>query len=89
MLRITKIQESGRDVLLKLEGKVADQWAALLDEECRSYLRKKKAVYLDCSNVDYIDEQGVEVINNFPRKHVTLMGAPAVITELLKDGGRP
>lgn len=88
MLKITKIQESGRDVLLKLEGKITEQWAALLDGECRAYLRQKKAVHLDCSSVDYIDGRGVEVVNNFPRKHVTLMSAPAVVTELLHTGGR-
>jgi anti-anti-sigma regulatory factor len=88
MLKITKIQESGRDVLLKLEGKITEQWAALLDGECRSYLRKKKAVYLDCSHVEYIDLRGVEVVNNFPRKQVTLMSAPGFVTELLHIGGR-
>jgi hypothetical protein len=62
MLKITKIQESGRDVLLKLEGKITEQWAALLDGECRAYLRKHKAVFLDCSHIDYIDGRGVEVL---------------------------
>jgi len=88
MLKITKIQESGRDVLLKLEGKITAQWAALLDGECRSFLRQKKAIYLDCSNVNFIDGKGVEVLNNFPQKHVTLMSAPAFVTELLQIGGR-
>lgn len=88
MLKITTIQESANDVLLKLEGKITEQWAALLDGECRSYLRKNKAVFLDCSNVDYIDGRGVEVLNNFPKTHVTLMSAPALMTELLHIGGR-
>lgn len=88
MLKITKIQESASDVLLKLEGKITEQWAVLLDGECRSYLRKKKSIHLDCSNVEYIDAQGVEVLNNLPRKHVILMSTPAFVTELLHIGGR-
>ncbi|OQW38376.1 MAG: hypothetical protein A4C66_11810 [Nitrospira sp. HN-bin3] len=88
MLKITKIQESARDVLLKLEGKVTEQWAALLDGECRAYLRQQKSVFLDCSHVDYIDGRGVEVLNAFPHTHVTLMSAPALMTELLQIGGR-
>jgi hypothetical protein len=76
MLKITTIQESGRDVLLKLEGKITEQWAALLDGECRAYLRQ------------YIDGRGVEVLNAFPHAHVTLMSAPALVTELLQIGGR-
>ncbi|HSL02256.1 MAG TPA: STAS domain-containing protein, partial [Nitrospiraceae bacterium] len=66
MLKITKVQESRRDVLIKLEGKITDQWAALLDGECRSYFRQEKSVHLDCSRVDFIDAKGVEVLNNFP-----------------------
>ena len=88
MLKITKIQESASDVLLKLEGKVTEQWAALLDGECRAYLRQQKSVFLDCSHVDYIDGRGVEVLKAFPHSHVTLMSAPALMTELLHIGGR-
>lgn len=88
MLKITKIQESASDVLLKLEGKVTEQWAALLDGECRAYLRKHKAVFLDCSQVDYLDGRGIEVLNAFPQTDVTLMSAPALMTELLHIGGR-
>jgi ABC-type transporter Mla MlaB component len=88
MLKITKIQESRRDVMIKLEGKITDQWAALLDGECRSYLRQKKAVHLDCSHVDFIDAKGVEVLNNLPRTQVNLMSAPRFVMELLEIGGR-
>ena len=88
MLKITTIQESGRDVLLKLEGKITEQWAALLDGECRAYLRRHKSVFLDCSHVDYIDGRGIEVLNAFPQSHVTLLSAPALVTELLQIGGR-
>lgn len=88
MLKITKIQESASDVLLKLEGKITEQWAALLDGECRSYLRKRKSIHLDCSDVEYIDARGVEVVNNLPRTHVTLRSTPAFVAELLHIGGR-
>ena len=88
MLKISKNQESRRVVLFKLEGKITDQWAALLDGECRSYLRQKKAVHLDCSHVDFIDARGIEVLNNFAQSHVTLMSAPVFVTELLRIGGR-
>jgi anti-anti-sigma regulatory factor len=88
MLKITTIQESRSDVLIKLEGKITDQWAALLGEECRFYLLQEKTVHLDCSHVDFIDARGVEVLNNLPRRQVTLMSAPGFITELLEIGGR-
>ena len=89
MLKITKVQESGTDVLLKLQGKITEQWASLLDGECRSFLRRRKLVYLDCSQVDFIDQRGVDVVKNLPRPGVTLMSAPGFVTELLQIGGRP
>ena len=88
MLKITKIIDSRSGVLLKLEGKITAQWAALLDGVCRSLLRQEKTVYLDCANVDFIDARGVEVLNNLPRTQVSLMSAPGYVTELLQIGGR-
>ena len=88
MLKITMIQESWNDVLLQLEGKITAQWASLLDRECRSLLRQEKTLYLDCSQVDFIDARGVEVLNNLPQTQVNLMNAPGFITELLQIGGR-
>ena len=88
MLKMTTIQETRRDVLIKLEGKITDQWADLLDGECRAYLRQKKTVHLDCSHIDFIDARGVEALNNFPQSQVTLMSAPVFVTELIRIGGR-
>ncbi len=88
MLKITKIRESRSNVLLKLEGKITAEWAALLDGVCRAFLREEKAVRLDCSHVDFIDASGVEVLNSLPRAQVTLLGAPGFVTELLEIGGR-
>ena len=86
MLKITKIQESRSDVLLKLEGKITAQWVALLDSECRLLLRQDKTLYLDCSHVDFIDASGVKVLNDLPRTQVTLVNAPGYVTELLQIG---
>jgi anti-anti-sigma regulatory factor len=88
MLKITKVRESESDVLLKLEGKITAELATVLDGECRRHLRINKAVYLDCSHVDFIDASGVEVLNNLPQTQVTLMSAPSYVAELLQHGGQ-
>ena len=88
MLKITKIQQSKSEVLLKLEGKITAEWAVLLDGECRGLLQDKKVVYLDCADVDFIDGRGVEVLNNLPREQVILMNAPGYVTELLQTDGK-
>jgi hypothetical protein len=41
MLKITTMEDDGTMVVLKLEGKVTEQWAALLDGECRAFLRHR------------------------------------------------
>ena len=88
MLKITKVQENGRTVKLKLEGKVMTQWAALLDGECRSFLRHGKTLLLDCAGLDFLDEQGIEVLRHLRMKDVTLVSAPGFVAELLQTGGR-
>jgi anti-anti-sigma regulatory factor len=88
MLKITKTDMNGSKVVLKLEGKITGQWAELLDAECRHELKNLKPIELDCAGVDFLDEKGVEVLKNLPRKQVTLLSAPGYVTELLHIGGR-
>ncbi|HKY70704.1 MAG TPA: hypothetical protein VJL88_02190 [Nitrospira sp.] len=88
MLKITKMEDNGAMVVLKLEGKVTDQWAVLLEEECRSLLGNGKRLFLNCADVQFLDDRGVDVLRNLPSQQVTLMGAPGFVTELLETGGR-
>jgi ABC-type transporter Mla MlaB component len=89
MLKITTTKESASDVQLMLEGKVAEQWAALLEGVCRGYFRQQKNVQLDCANVDFIDANGVAVLKNLPPERLTLINAPASIAQLLQNGDQP
>jgi anti-anti-sigma regulatory factor len=73
-------------VTLKLEGKLFDQWVALLEGECRALLRQKKTVLLDFSDVDYIDANGVDMVRGLPRKQTRVINAPAFIEGLLERG---
>lgn len=87
MLRITRIENDGEPVTLKLEGKVSDQWAALLDSECRSLLHGGHSIRLDCEDVSFMDAVGIGVVTEFPRQRVRIVNAPRFIEELLKEGG--
>jgi anti-anti-sigma regulatory factor len=88
MLKITRVEENGTTVVLKLEGKITEQWAVLLDGECRAFLRNQKTLLLDCAGVQFLDAQGVNVLRNLPLKQVTIIGAPGIMTELLRTGGQ-
>ena len=86
MLKITKTRESSDDVLLMLEGKVTQQWAALLDGVCRGYLSEEKTVRLDCAGVDFVDARGAAVLKTFLGKHVSLLNAPSFVTQTILIG---
>jgi anti-anti-sigma regulatory factor len=88
MLKITKVEENGTTVVLKLEGKITEQWAVLLDGECRAFLRNQKTLLLDCAGVNFLDARGVDVLRNLPLNEVTIIGAPGIVTELLRTGGQ-
>ena len=89
MLKITITRETVGEVHLILEGKIAEQWAALLDGVCRSHLRKHQTVQLDCAHVEFVDAGGVEVLRNLPLRDVKLVRAPKFITQLLSEGDAP
>ena len=88
MLKITKLEEKETSVVLKLEGKITEQWAALLEGECRACLRNHKTLLLDCAEVNFLDAQGVDVLRSFPSNKVIIIGAPGIVTELLRTGGQ-
>lgn len=87
MLRITTIEERPNAVRLRLDGKITAQWAALLDRVCRAYIEQRKAVEIDCANVDFIDALGVRVLTRLPRGAVVLQDTPSFITQMLHSGG--
>jgi anti-anti-sigma regulatory factor len=60
MLRITHTSKGSSDITLKLEGKVVSDWVPLVREECLRILKEKKGVWLDCSDVTFVDDRGVD-----------------------------
>ena len=88
MLKITKLEENGTTVVLKLEGKITEQWAVLLDGECRAFLNNRQTLMLDCAGVNFLDARGVDVLRNLRLNNVTILGAPEIVTELLRTGGQ-
>jgi len=88
MLKITRTEMERRRVVFTLEGKITGQWAELLDAECRAELRNLKSIELNCAGVDFVDEQGVEVLKLLSCRQVTLLNAPVYVTELMDIGGR-
>ena len=88
MLRITKIEDNGSPVTLKLEGKVHAEWVALLEGECQALIDRKKTVLLDFTDVTYMDDRGVAMVRRLPARNVRVINGDAFIEDLIDRGGR-
>lgn len=84
--KIAKVAESEHGVRLSLEGMVTHPNASHLQAVCSDYLRQHKQVELECADIDFVDAKGVAVLNDFPRRQVTLLHAPQFVQRLLRRG---
>lgn len=87
MLRITPIRDDQATVTLKLEGRIADAWVTLLEQECGGLLHDGKQVLLDCAQVSFIDSEGVALLRRWSNGHLRVIHCPAFIVDLLEGGG--
>ena len=86
MLRITTISDDGQNSRLKVEGRLVGSWVSELEQVCRSLLVQKKMVFLDFSEVGFIDRQGVEVVKRILGDRVEILGASRLVQALLEGG---
>lgn len=87
MLRITQVQQDGRTVTLKLEGKIHAEWVVLLQEECAHLLRQYESVNLDFSGVSYLDAHGIKLVRSWSNGEIRITRCPQFIADLLDEGG--
>ncbi|MDA2911049.1 STAS domain-containing protein [Nitrospiraceae bacterium AH_259_D15_M11_P09] len=83
MLRITKIEEDGSSVILKVEGRIMSEGVDVLKLECLKWLDQNEKVQLECSAVSYIDGRGVEMLKSMARNNVRIVRCQAFIHDLL------
>ena len=70
MLRITEKKEGKNTRMLRLEGKICQEWIKELEAEIIRGLDDGKKIVLDFSKVGFIDEDAAEMIKRFPQKKV-------------------
>ena len=84
MLRITEVVD-GSGLLLKLEGKLRDQW---VEELARVAARPRPdgrgPIRLDLSSVTFADEAGVRLLRELMRQGVEIAATSAFIAALLR-----
>ena len=87
MLRITREEEPLSGVMLRLEGSVAGEWAALLESECSGLLRFRGTVGLDLAGVTYVDRTGLEVLARLNSAGVVILCRPGPVASVLEGEG--
>ena len=88
-LRITRVDGSTSRVTLRLEGRVAAQWAALLERECSDLLRSRDAVSLELAGVSFVDRAGVRALERLSRTGVEIRCRPGAVASVLEGEGIP
>jgi anti-anti-sigma regulatory factor len=86
-LRITREEGSRSRALLRLEGSVVAEWAALLERECLSVLRSRGAVSLDLTGVNFVDRAGVDVLERLSRAGVEIRCRSGPVASVLEGEG--
>ncbi len=87
MLRITRIVDVPARITLKVEGRVVDEWTALLGAECDRLLVEGAILVLDFSEVKYVDLPGIEMLQKVQARGATIRGCSEVIRDLLGGSG--
>ena len=88
-LRITRKTGSRSRATLVLEGKVAAEWATLLERECSDLLRSFGSVSLDLASVSFVDQAGVRTLRRLSRTGVEIRCRPGPVASVLEGEGIP
>lgn len=86
MLRISTLTESCSTVTLKLEGRIVADWVSVLERECRRWVKERRKILLDLSEVRFVDGQGLEVLKRMQSENLEIINSPVLLRELLKGG---
>lgn len=83
MFRVTTLGDDGQRVHLKVEGRILGDWASEITDICDSCLVKKKMVFLDFSEVSFIDRRAIDILNRALSEKVQIVKAGMLIQALL------
>ncbi|MGE5445264.1 MAG: STAS domain-containing protein [Ignavibacteriales bacterium] len=84
MFRTTEISEDEKTVTLRLDGKLVHAWVSNLEMLCLHYKdEKNKTVVLDFSGVNFIDNEGLRMLENIKDEKVKIINCSLFIQKLL------
>ena len=91
MLKITKVAKiaggavlSKRETTLRLDGRIAGQWVALLRDSAESALTEGLKLTIDLRNISFIDCEGIVLLRSLIERGVDPVNAPLFVNEQIK-----
>jgi hypothetical protein len=84
MLKISQIESGDRQVILRLEGRIAGPWVAEMRKACERFLDDGRQLKLNLADVVYADQNGISALANLKSRGVLLADCSPFLTEQLK-----
>ena len=81
MLKITRAVLAKQETTLRLDGRVAGQWVALLRDSAECELDQDMKLSIDLKNISFIDCEGVALLKSLIKRGVVTLNAPLFVTE--------
>jgi anti-anti-sigma regulatory factor len=85
VFRVTSDQQSGADVTLKLEGRLAGAWVDEFARELDSAIDRSDRVTLDLDGLSFVDHRGLSVIRGGIGRGARCTGGSEFISTLIEE----
>jgi anti-anti-sigma regulatory factor len=85
VLRISLVEALDHTVTIRLEGQVRGPWVDELRRSCTQSLAKGVTLYLDLTDVSFIDLDGVALCRWLRDRNVEILHCSPFVAEQLKD----
>ena len=87
MLKISLTEASDKAVTIRLEGRVRGPWVEELRRSCEPLLAKGRRLFLDLTEVSFVDTAGVALCRCLRDRNVTILCCSPFVAEQLKGEG--
>jgi anti-anti-sigma regulatory factor len=84
MLRISASEAVGGAVTLQLDGRLTEQWVALLKATCEARLKENAHVIIDMKNVSFVDRDGFVLLRSLADRRVEILNILPFIAEQIR-----
>ena len=87
MLRISTVERTEGEVVLKVEGWMSGEGIKVLEREGSHWLREGNRLILDLTGVQFIDEEGITLLRRWCGDRLVLRGGSPFLRSLLETYG--